>query len=138
MRIEFMLTLRTKSPNVAENGWTRSTRRKAERHATWAAWMAQRLETLADNERATITLTRIGPRPLDTDNLYGSCKTIVDTLSALLILGRMPERGRMGHYDSDPRLSFRYAQEKGKYAVRVSIEVETAVAMRSEGMEAGR
>jgi len=70
-----------------------------------------------------ITITRVSPGTLDAhDNLPRSCKAVVDGLCDAL-----------GVKDNDPRVSFRYAQEKvkratkgrvpaNKYAVRILIE----------------
>lgn len=61
-----------------------------------------------------VTLTRIAPRPLDDDNLSSGFKALRDGIA-----------DRFGLKDNDPRIQWRYAQERGKskeYAARVSIE----------------
>lgn len=61
-----------------------------------------------------ITLTRIGPRRLDSDNAIGGFKSVRDTIARLL-----------GIDDGDERLTWTYTQEKGKpkeYGIRVRIE----------------
>lgn len=58
-----------------------------------------------------VTLTRIAPRSLDTDNLAGGFKSVRDGVADWL-----------GINDNDPRVTWEYAQEKGKpkqYAVRI-------------------
>jgi hypothetical protein len=59
-----------------------------------------------------ITITRIAPRALDAhDNLPRSCKAVVDSIAEWL-----------GVDDSDPRITWAYAQERGEpwtYGVRV-------------------
>lgn len=61
-----------------------------------------------------VTLTRIAPRPLDGDNLQGSFKHIRDGVADALRLD-----------DADSRITWSYAQERGKpkeYAVMIEIE----------------
>lgn len=78
-----------------------------------------------------ITLTRIGPRFLDGDNLVMAFKWIRDEIGACLFPEKVVEihiRGRgtvrnKGHADSDPRVTWKYAQEKGKIpGIRIEIE----------------
>lgn len=70
----------------------------------------------------TITLTRISPRRLDTDNLTGALKHVRDGVADAL-----------GHPDdSHPRLTWRYAQRrgaKGAYAVEVRVEATNGLAV---------
>jgi hypothetical protein len=61
----------------------------------------------------SITLTRIAPRRLDSDNLARSLKAVRDGIADAI-----------GVDDGDPRLEWRYAQEQGavrEYAVRVEV-----------------
>ena len=58
-----------------------------------------------------ITLTRIGPRRLDSDNLAAIFKALRDGIA-----------DRLEVDDGDPRVTWRYAQERGKYGVRVEFE----------------
>ncbi len=57
-----------------------------------------------------ITLTRIGPRTLDSDNLEAACKHVRDGVADAL-----------GMDDGDPRLTWRYEQRKGKWGVEIRI-----------------
>lgn len=60
---------------------------------------------------ATVTLTRIGVRTMDTDNLAGGFKAVRDAIA-----------GWFGWNDGDPRITWRYEQVKGKeYGVRIRI-----------------
>lgn len=60
---------------------------------------------------ARVVLTRIGPRALDEhDNLPSALKPLVDGIS-----------DRLGIRDCDSRIVWRYAQERGKYAVRIDV-----------------
>lgn len=67
-----------------------------------------------------VTMKRIAPRMLDAEeNLPMAFKFIKDTL-AMWMLG-----GASGKKDSDPRIKWEYAQEKGKpkeYAIVISIK----------------
>lgn len=69
----------------------------------------------------TVILTRIAPRKLDSDNLASGFKALRDGIA-----------DRLGIDDGDERVTWRYAQEKGKpreYAARVEFEeVEHEVA----------
>lgn len=61
-----------------------------------------------------VTLTRIAPRLLDDDNNISGFKNVRDAVASFLALD-----------DRDPRITWRYAQERGKskeYAVRIAIE----------------
>jgi len=61
-----------------------------------------------------VTLTRVGPRRLDPGNFQGCFKHVQDGVADWL-----------GIDDGDPRIEWRYKQEKGKpreYAVRIIIE----------------
>lgn len=60
-----------------------------------------------------VTLVRIAPRSLDTDNLAGGFKSVRDGIADWL-----------GINDNDPRVTWLYAQERGapkQYAVRVEV-----------------
>ena len=61
-----------------------------------------------------VTLTRIAPRALDGDNLQSAFKAMRDGVADAL-----------GVDDAEPRVEWRYAQERGRvkeYAVTVKIE----------------
>ena len=61
-----------------------------------------------------VTLTRIAPRSLDSDNLQGAFKGVRDEVSKWI-----------GYPDNDPRIEWRYGQRQGGvkvYAIEVRIE----------------
>lgn len=62
---------------------------------------------------ATITLTRVAPRRLDSDNLAGSFKAVQDEVAAL-----------MGIDDGDPRITWVYAQRSPSVPNEYAVEVE--------------
>jgi hypothetical protein len=59
-----------------------------------------------------VTITRVGKRRLDSDNLAISAKHVRDGIA-----------DRLGMDDGDPRIEWRYEQRTGKeYAVEIQIE----------------
>lgn len=63
----------------------------------------------------TVTLTRVSPRKLDSDNLAYAFKACRDSVAQYLCVD-----------DADPRIEWRYAQAKGKACVRIAFEVVSA------------
>lgn len=106
--LEVDVDVRVRSPNRydSEHIMARVTRRKRE-HAA----VAKALEPFArpdlEGEHVTITLTRMGPRELDDDNLAYAFKSIRDEVANWL-----------GVDDADKRLSWRYAQVKVREKTR--------------------
>lgn len=90
---------------------TRQSRAKPQRKAGYLYAMQARIRTLPFP--LVITMTRIAPRPLDSDNLPPSMKSIRDGISDALKID-----------DRDPRVEWEYRQEKRKpkeYAVIVEV-----------------
>lgn len=108
--VEVTLRRRLVSEANAREHWaTRAKRAKA--HRTMARGTL-RLHHAPIPAPCRITITRIGKRRLDDDNLAGSAKAIRDGVADWL-----------GIDDGDPRLTWRYAQEIGRdYAVRILVE----------------
>lgn len=109
-RIAFTVPVRTVSEANAHEHWrVRQKRAKVQR------FYASLLTRVPDHwDKAIVTLTRIAPRALDSDNLAGSQKHVRDGIADTL-----------GIDDRDPRVEWRYAQRRGKpreYAVEVLIE----------------
>ena len=67
-----------------------------------------------------VTITRIGPRKLDDDNLSGACKYVRDEIARMV-----------GVDDGSDRYTWVYKQRTGAYGVDVEIE------SRSPAMSAG-
>lgn len=115
--MNFTIPLKTKSGNVGhgrEHWGTRARRVRKEREATAWAWIAAGLKLRRPKLPCVVTLTRIDPRALDGDNAEAALKAVRDQVAHELTVD-----------DSDPRVSWRYAQERGnpkEYTVRVSIE----------------
>ncbi len=62
-----------------------------------------------------VTITRIAPRALDTDNLVASAKAVRDAVAKWLRVD-----------DADPSVEYCYTQEKGRpteYAVRIQFDI---------------
>ncbi len=77
-----------------------------------------------------VSMTRIGPRILDDDNLRFSLKWVRDEISECLIPEKrstyLDKNGKLRHIkgraDDDPRIIWQYYQEKNKnYGVRIDI-----------------
>lgn len=91
--------------NLRESWQARHRRAKAHRLAA--------LAVPAHPLPCVVTLTRVGPRALDDDNLQGGFKALRDGVAA-----------RLGVDDADPRVTWKYGQRKGKpkeYAAIVGI-----------------
>lgn len=111
--ITLNLPLRTVSLTNAREHWsTKAKRARTERNVAHYAWLLREGRGLYVGEGATITLTRVGPRKLDDDNLASSLKHVRDQVAA-----------ELGVDDGSPRLRWLYEQERGVYAVRVRVEI---------------
>ncbi|MGH8171828.1 MAG: hypothetical protein ACREPX_01695 [Rhodanobacteraceae bacterium] len=109
--IEVTIPIKTVGGLNAREHWrVRSNRVKNERYATRFELCSQDVPHLP----CIVTMTRLSPGTLDSDNLQGAAKAIRDQVADFL-----------GVNDNDPRVSWKYAQEKcprGKFGVRVRIE----------------
>ncbi len=115
--IELRLSLRLRSSlNQREHWGARARRAKQERKLAY--W------TLKANRQARppfpllVTITRIAPRQLDSDNLAGAAKGVRDGLADALGVDD-------GDEGDEGRVTWAYAQRKGEpreYAVEVTIE----------------
>ena len=99
--------------NQREHWATRASRARAHREAVAWAWRAHpKLWPRVPKLPCVVTITRVGPRILDSDNLQGAGKHVRDEVAR-----------QIGVDDADPRIVWRYEQERGKgYEVRVEIE----------------
>lgn len=99
--------------NQREHWSSRNRRRKQQRGWTTLYLNSNRPPPLP----VRVTLVRIAPRPLDTDNLWSSLKAFRD--------------GVADHYevdDNDEQIAWDVAQEKGEpkeYAVRINVEPQS-------------
>ena len=100
------------SLNLREHWRTRANRNSSHRSATWFS-----LKAAGKFDPAilpcVVTITRIAPRELDSDNAIGGAKSCRDGIADWL-----------GVSDNDPRVDWRYAQARGApkfYAARIEI-----------------
>lgn len=108
VRVEVPLRLVSEA-NVREHWATKARRAKAQRKATWAALYGQGVRMPAP---CRITITRVGKRRLDSDNLARSAKAVRDGVADWLEID-----------DGDERLTWRYEQTTGAvYGVMIRVE----------------
>ena len=109
--IPIRIDIRTQSEmNLREHWGQRARRRKAHR---LVASVATRDWKLGDGSSCAVTLTRIAPRALDSDNLSASFKGIRDGIADSL-----------GVDDRSARITWAYFQRRGRpkeYAVEIAI-----------------
>jgi hypothetical protein len=107
MKLSFELPLRVASKANERTHWAIKARdAKRERMAARAKFPHGEARALL-----VVTLTRLGPRALDSDNLAGSMKNIRDGIADALRID-----------DASPLVRWEYEQERGEYAVRVKVE----------------
>lgn len=109
------LPIKTVSEPNTRSHWAARARRVKEQRLLVRATLHGHGCTPHDGLSGTITLTRIAPRLLDTDNLAGALKAVRDGVADAL-----------GIDDGSPRVTWRVEQERGaakEYAVRISLDV---------------
>lgn len=116
---EVLLPVRTWSEANQRGHWGKRARRaKKQREAARLLVRAARC-ALPNSGKVVVTLTRIAPRAMDTDNLAVGLKAVRDGVADALDVD-----------DGSSRIEWRYAQEQGNpgdYAVRVRICQQEAV-----------
>lgn len=118
MSLSVTIPIRTVSEANSRDHWAKKAKRaKQQRQAVLTALCSRSPEVRAQLYRKAldggivVTLTRVGKRKLDSDNLSRSCKAPRDSVAQWL-----------GIDDGDERIEWRYAQEIGReYAVRVEV-----------------
>ena len=99
------LPIKTVSEANRRDHWAvKAKRAKSQRHT--AAMLVPRFGL-----PCAVTLVRIGPKALDTDNLNGALKAVRDGVA-----------DRLGIQDNDPRVTWRYGQKRGPYGVEITLE----------------
>lgn len=94
--------------NRRDHWATKAKRAKGQRLALYLATKRAELPCV-------VTLTRVGPRRLDDDNLRGALKACRDGVA-----------DRLGVDDADPRVEWRYGQEVRRDQRGVLVEIEPA------------
>lgn len=111
--MKFNIPLRLPSLSNLRRWWQVLRFKKQQKVAVYRYMMdAMRTQSIPDFP-LTVTITRIGPRLLDDDNLAAACKYTRDQIAALV-----------GVDDGSPLLTWVYAQVSGgpgKYSVDVEI-----------------
>lgn len=109
--------VRLRGPNAREHWAAKMRRTKQQRTAAHLALIEQvgreRLRSIARCAVISITLARIGGRPMDDDNLAAALKPIRDGVADAL-----------GLDDGDYRLRWRYEQHPGGRSVTVKIVID--------------
>ena len=94
--------------NSSEHYLVKSKRHKIQKHIVWAYLKRIPIPQMP----ITVTLTRYAPRPYDGDNVIPAFKYVRDAISEY-ILGEVDNKKyRPGRADSDPRIKWKYSQEK--------------------------
>ncbi|RPJ71735.1 MAG: hypothetical protein EHM20_14385 [Alphaproteobacteria bacterium] len=119
--------------NSSENRFVKSKRHRQQQFLVRSMFHSLKQEIPIP---CTITLTRLSSRRLDEgDNLPMSVKWIRDEISECILPEKrkafMTDKGKMrpikGRADDDPRLHWKYAQEKSKtLGIRIEIEPYSA------------
>ncbi len=106
--------LRLASQSNAREHWTKTYKNKKTQHHIAALGMQglNPIEYLGSELR--VTLTRIGPRALDDDNIYGAWKFIRDAIAQCIWGGRMGQRDNLAQWV--------YEQKRGAYGIEVRFE----------------
>jgi hypothetical protein len=113
---EFEIPVRTVSENNRREHWAPKAERASLHRGT--ARLLVRSYCADVGLPVVVQMARVAPRELDDDNLRGALKAIRDG-----------NADAFGVKDNDPRIEWRYAQERGKrksYAVRVTITPKAA------------
>lgn len=122
MRICHEFEIRLPSLANTRMHWRAMDRLKAGQKARTAQelWYAEQISGGLPALPATVTLTRVGKRKLDGDNLQGAFKYIRDAVAA-----------KLGIDDGSDLYDWQYRQEiGGKYAIRIEITTKESPCQR--------
>lgn len=87
--------------NIREHWAKKAARTRRHRTTAWAEMRSIEVPPLTGS--VVVTLTRIAPRPLDSDNLASAFKATRDGVADFFKVD-----------DADPRIEWKYAQRKGE------------------------
>jgi len=116
--VKLRIPMRIVSPNRTEH-WTKTAKRRKKQHQVVSYLL--RTQQPIPYLPCKVTLTRISPRPYDSDNLQYSFKGIRDSVADWIIPGK-----KRGLADSDPRIQWEYDQIKGDVGEHAILIVITA------------
>ena len=109
--ISLTLPIRTVSEANRREHWAAKAKRVANHRGVVGLALRVHLHRLDSAGELVVTLTRLAPRRLDSDNAVGSFKALRDGIADTL-----------GVDDGDARITWNYGQEKSKtYGVRIEI-----------------
>lgn len=112
--VTWTLPIRTVSESNQREHWAARARRRRKQRKDVHLLVGIMLRAEGLRAPCTVTLTRIAPRALDSDNLQGACKAIRDGVADAL-----------GVDDGDPRIRWEYGQRRGgakAYGVEIRVE----------------
>ncbi len=102
---ELIVPIHTISEANKREHWTKGhTRHKRQKYAVRLTLLSNKLPQKLP---VVVTMTRLSPRTLDSDNLQSALKYIRDAVSEHFIHDKAP-----GRADDDPRFIWKYHQEK--------------------------
>lgn len=109
--MRFSIPIRLPSLANTRLHWRRmASLKKKQKLATWTALFNVGGRTGMPSIPLLVTITRVGPRKLDDDNLASACKYVRDQIAAAV-----------GVDDGSDLYTWRYEQRIGKYCVEVEI-----------------
>ncbi len=116
--VEFTLSLKLESEANARGLHWRAKHARVKEIRTWAGLMTKQKMQPWMRDPVVVVVTRLAPRLLDDDNIYGSCKAVRDGIADGLGLKS----------DRQDKISWFAAQEKAaRYSVRILIHPRTAI-----------
>ncbi len=116
--ISITIPLRTVSEANRRDHWATKAKRVASQRGIVGLALRPHIGAEVDSwGKLFATLVRVAPRILDDDNLRSALKAVRDSVA-----------NELGVDDRDPRVSWWYAQEKGKPAVRIELRRRDASA----------
>lgn len=121
--VRVTLAIRTISENNAREHWASRAKRRKDQRAVVHLVLPMHLRKCKPEAPYVITLTRVAPRRLDSDNLQGALKAVRDQVAAELGINDGDEahewRYNQRHYD---RVRREPGLQVGGYGVEVRIE----------------
>lgn len=120
IHVEIPMKINSEANN--RDHWTKKLKRKRALWGMISLYLSEKTFPLP----CKVTLTRMGKRTLDEDNLAYAFKGVRDAVSKIIIeASNLPSDTiyrPMGYHDSDPRIKWSYDQKKGPYAFLITIE----------------
>ena len=109
--MKFCVPIRLPSLANMRSSWRVVRLKKRQKTATFACMRKMMESATLPSLPLVITITRIGPRRLDDDNLAAACKYVRDQIAAIV-----------GTDDGSSQYTWQYHQRIGEYGVEVDIQ----------------